>query len=442
MKRFFNWHMSLLLALLLAPASLWAQFSQSDADTRYATTLPKAGDVAPVIKMKTLDGNSFNLTKLRGHYVVLDFWASWCPDCRRDIPDMVRLYQKFHPQGVEFVGVSMDTDRDKWRAAVDKYGIAWTQVSELVKFHDTQVSKDYGVKWIPSMVLLDPEGKVVLSTVLWSKLENTLTQLVPTGKTVATTQSTTTVQGDHGLLSTTVERPAGVTGRMPVAILMHGFTGNKDEHLWQLLADSLATRGIATVRFDFNGHGHSEGRFEDMTVPNEIVDAEKIVAYVAQQPWADTSRIALVGHSQGGVVASMTAGRLGYGPVKAVVLLAPAAVLREDAIRGNTMGAFYDPLDPPDSIPLMGGKVNLGANYVRTAFRLPIYETAARYTGPACIIHGTGDRIVPYTYGERFHKLWKGSEYHELPAFDHGFSQDLYRAVELATLFVAKTIGK
>ena len=192
MKRFFNWHMSLLLALLLAPASLWAQFSQSDADTRYATTLPKAGDVAPVIKMKTLDGNSFNLTKLRGHYVVLDFWASWCPDCRRDIPDMVRLYQKFHPQGVEFVGVSMDTDRDKWRAAVDKYGIAWTQVSELVKFHDTQVSKDYGVKWIPSMVLLDPEGKVVLSTVLWSKLENTLTQLVPTGKTVATTQSTTT----------------------------------------------------------------------------------------------------------------------------------------------------------------------------------------------------------------------------------------------------------
>ena len=229
---------------------------------------------------------------------------------------------------------------------------------------------------------------------------------------------------------------------MPVAILMHGFTGNKDEHLWQLLADSLATRGIATVRFDFNGHGHSEGRFEDMTVPNEIVDAEKIVAYVAQQPWADTSRIALVGHSQGGVVASMTAGRLGYGPVKAVVLLAPAAVLREDAIRGNTMGAFYDPLDPPDSIPLMGGKVNLGANYVRTAFRLPIYETAARYTGPACIIHGTGDRIVPYTYGERFHKLWKGSEYHELPAFDHGFSQDLYRAVELATLFVAKTIGK
>jgi pimeloyl-ACP methyl ester carboxylesterase len=90
-------------------------------------------------------------------------------------------------------------------------------------------------------------------------------------------------------------------------------------------------------------------------------------------------------------------------------------------------------------IELWGGQ-KLGANYVRTAFRLPIYETAAKYQGPACIIHGTGDRVVPYTYGLRYHELWQGSEYDELEAFDHGFMQNVYRASELASDFLIKTL--
>lgn len=95
---------------------------------------------------------------------------------------------------------------------------------------------------------------------------------------------------------------------MPVTILMHGFGGNKNARLMTLLSDSLLRHGIATVRFDFNGHGESEGKFEEMTVPNEIEDAKKVYAYVCSQPCADSTRVALVGHSQGGVVASMTAG--------------------------------------------------------------------------------------------------------------------------------------
>ncbi|MDD6437626.1 MAG: alpha/beta fold hydrolase [Prevotella sp.] len=255
-----------------------------------------------------------------------------------------------------------------------------------------------------------------------------------------TTNELLSVRGSKGLLSTLVQRPAGSEDRQPVVILMHGFGGNKGGQLLTLTADSLLARGIAVVRFDFNGHGQSKGKFEEMTVPNEIEDAKCIYNYVMQQPWADTTRIALAGHSQGGVVASMTAGELGARKVAAVVLLAPAAVLRDDAIRGNTMGAVYNPLDPPATIALMGGRLKLGADYVRTAFRLPIYETAGRYQGPACIIHGTGDRVVPYTYGERYHELWKGSEYDELPGFDHGFSQDVYRVAELTALFLSKTL--
>ena len=117
--------------------------------------------------------------------------------------------------------------------------------------------------------------------------------------------------------------------------------------------------------------------------------------------------------------------------------MAPAEVLREDAIRGNTMGAMYDPLDPPESVKLFGS-LRLGRNYIETAFSLPIYETAAKYQGVACIIHGTGDRVVPYTYGERYHEIWKNSELDILDGFDHGFSQNPYRAADLASKFFIK----
>lgn len=294
------------------------------------------------------------------------------------------------------------------------------------------------------MVLIDPQGKVLLSTVLSYKMERTLTELM-TKEHPASVSGTTdklTLMGSKGKLAAEIQKPVLSSGeKVPIAIIMHGFTGNKEGRMLKLIADSLQNHGIASIRFDFNGHGQSEGRFEDMTVPNEIEDAKKVYEYVATLPYVDASRIALVGHSQGGVVSAMTAGELGSPRVAAVALLAPAAVLRDDAIRGNTMGAKYNPLDPPDSVPLFGGH-NLGASYIRTAFTLPIYETAARYTGPATIIHGTGDRVVPYTYGERFHEQWKNSEWHLLEYFDHGFTQNVYRVAELTSEFLTRTLGK
>ena len=247
------------------------------------------------------------------------------------------------------------------------------------------------------------------------------------------------IQGSVGKLSAVVQTPDGLTEgeKCPVVIIMHGFMGNKDGMLEKLTADKLAQNGIATVKFDFNGHGESEGEFSGMTVPNEIEDAKLVYEYVKSLPFV--SDIALTGHSQGGVVASMTAGDLGADGVKCVVLLAPAAVLRDDAIRGSTMGARYNPLDPPELIPLFGG-LKLGGEYIRTAFSLPIYETARKYTGPACIIHGTGDQVVPYTYGERYHYIWPDSELHILHAADHGFSRNMQEVVDLTVNYLVKNL--
>ena len=248
-----------------------------------------------------------------------------------------------------------------------------------------------------------------------------------------------TIQGSVGKLSVVVQTPDLLAEgqKCPVVIIMHGFMGNKDGMLEKLIADKLAENGTATVRFDFNGHGESEGPFSGMTVPNEIEDAKLVYEYVRSLPFAGD--IAMTGHSQGGVVASMTAGDLGFDNVKCVVLLAPAAVLRDDAIRGSTMGARYNPLDPPELIPLFGD-LKLGGEYIRTAFSLPIYETAKKYTGPACIIHGTGDQVVPYTYGERYHYIWPGSELHILHAADHGFSRNMQEVVDLTVTFLISNL--
>jgi pimeloyl-ACP methyl ester carboxylesterase len=97
-----------------------------------------------------------------------------------------------------------------------------------------------------------------------------------------------------------------------------------------------------------------------------------------------------------------------------------------------------DPADPPEYINLWGLK--LGRDYILTAQRLPIYRTAMRYQGPAFILHGTADRLVPYTYGERFNDIWPKSEYVELEGFDHGFAQNIYRATDLVSSWLIRTL--
>ena len=435
--------LSLLALLLMGTTVAKAQSAQPDFDDKYATELIKAGTTAPDFKMKTPEGKTIQFSKLsKGKTVVLDFWASWCPDCRKDAPEVVRMYEAYRQHGIEFIGISMDTDVEAWKQAIEKYGITYPQVSELKKFKETDIAKAYGVKWIPSMVVVGPDGAVKLSTVLTYKVDKYLKELT-TGKYAGPGKGETVfIDGDHGRLKALIQKPELQQGeKCPMVIFCHGFSGTKDGPLFELVADTLQAHGIASIRFDFNGHGESEGEFKDMTVPNEIVDAKKVVEYVRDLKYV--SSLAIAGHSQGGVVAAMTAGQLseelGEPAFQAVALMAPAAVLRDDAIRGSTMGKQYDPFDPGEYVELWGG-LKLGGKYIRTAFTLPIYETAAKYQGPALIIHGTADRVVPYTYGERFHQIWPKSQLVIQDYFDHGFSQNVYRTTDIVSDYLIKQL--
>lgn len=243
----------------------------------------------------------------------------------------------------------------------------------------------------------------------------------------AQSSDTLRIQGSVGELYTIVQKPKmKAKQKLPVVIICHGFGSDCNRPLLRAIASDVVEQGMIAIRFDFNGCGKSDGEFQNMTVLNEIDDLKHVIDWARHQSW--TENISLVGHSQGGVVVSMTAGELGDKEIKCEALLAAAAVLRDDAIRGTTQGANYDPYNlQGDYVELPrrmdGQSLKVGKNYIQTAMTLPIYETAANYEGPVLIIHGTHDRIVPYTYSERYHEKLKNSELQLVSDEDHTFTQ-------------------
>lgn len=163
---------SLILTFALGGSAL-AQTVEEDLDPVYAPNLVQPGSVAPDFSLPDMDGIMHSLAEFKGKIVVLNFWASWCPDCRREIPDVKALYKKYGSKAV-FVGISFDKSKDKWQKCVETSEMGWLQVSELRAWKDTQVSADYGVKWLPSVVVVGADGKVLLSTVMLSKVESLL----------------------------------------------------------------------------------------------------------------------------------------------------------------------------------------------------------------------------------------------------------------------------
>lgn len=113
----------------------------------------------------------------KGKVVLLDFWASWCPPCIKEMPSLVELYKEYKNKGLEIVGISLDDKKDSWIGAIKRHQITWPQMSDL-KGWNSSVVKAYGVYSIPLTVLIDQQGTVVGSNLSSAELKIKLNQLL------------------------------------------------------------------------------------------------------------------------------------------------------------------------------------------------------------------------------------------------------------------------
>ena len=135
------------------------------------------GATAPDLNLPNPDGKMVSLSSLRGKYVLLDFWASWCGPCRGENPNVVGAYERFKNKNFTVFSVSLDNNKDAWTKAIKDDGLVWTHVSDL-KGWSSAASAAYGVQSIPTNFLIDPNGKIIARNLRGNQLEETLQEIL------------------------------------------------------------------------------------------------------------------------------------------------------------------------------------------------------------------------------------------------------------------------
>lgn len=137
------------------------------------------GAMAPEINLATPAGPNLALSSLRGKYVLIDFWASWCGPCRRENPNVVKTYATYKDKGFEIFGVSLDQNREAWLKAIEADKLVWKHVSDL-QYWNSAGAQAYQVSSIPQTFLVNPEGRIIAKGLRGVALDNYLAKLFET----------------------------------------------------------------------------------------------------------------------------------------------------------------------------------------------------------------------------------------------------------------------
>ena len=162
MKRIFAFVAALLVGV--------AAYAQEDPDMVYGKDLLAPGTVVPDSTLKDIDGRSVSLSDFRGKQVVLHFWASWCPDCREETPQLKAAQAAADPSKVVFVSVSFDRKVEAFEAYVRENALGGVQLFDASGKKESVVGTSYHVKWIPATYLIGPDGRIQFATGVFSKV--------------------------------------------------------------------------------------------------------------------------------------------------------------------------------------------------------------------------------------------------------------------------------
>ncbi|AET58030.1 alpha/beta fold family hydrolase [Paenibacillus terrae HPL-003] len=212
----------------------------------------------------------------------------------------------------------------------------------------------------------------------------------------------------HGLtLRGTAHIPETLKGgKYPTVIMFHGFGANRIEYFYSFVQISrlLEKHGIAAVRFDFGGHGESEGDFYDVTISGEVEEGKAIVNYVRQLEFVDSSRVSLMGMSLGSVVASIVAGDLSKD-IHSLCMWSPAATVTDEINNKKTIqGQSISSMDQQGYFDF--NSLRLGPGFIEDVASLDIYTRASSFKGNVAIIHGDQDFIAPIQYAYQYEQAY------------------------------------
>ena len=227
-----------------------------------------------------------------------------------------------------------------------------------------------------------------------------------------------------------LNRPLQAQGRLPIAIVSHGFNGT--HHFAQDYFGPLAELGWMTYAFDFpcgSVNSRSDSNTMNMSILDEQSDLRAIVNYFRSQPYVDPNRIMLIGESQGGLVSALTAAQMNK-EVSELVLIYPALCIP------NNWNSHYPKLeDIPDTTRLWN--VPMGRRFFEELHGMDAFRTMNKFQKPVLIIQGDADQVVLMDDSRRAAKTYKNARLHVIPGAGHGFKpKERQEAIEQIKLLI------